>query len=66
MRTKLFLIMVAAMIVSGVSVLAVNASSHREAPLTSVNPQVDGTDLYAWVDASDPTMVNLVANYYPF
>ena len=66
MRTKLFLIMVAAMIVSGVSVLAVSASSHREAPLTSVNPQVDGTDLYAWVDASDPTMVNLVANYYPF
>ena len=30
MRTKLFLIMVAAMIVSGVSVLAVSASSHRE------------------------------------
>lgn len=42
------------------------ASSHREAPSTSVDPMADGTDVYAFVDPVDPTRVNLIANFIPF
>lgn len=42
------------------------ASSHREAPSTSVDPMADGTDVYAFVDPNDPTMVNMIANFIPF
>ena len=42
------------------------ASSHREAPLTSADPQIDGTDLYAFVSPDDPTSVTLVSNWIPF
>ena len=41
-------------------------SSHREAPEISKDPAADNTDVYAWVDPTDPTMVNLVANFNPF
>ena len=41
-------------------------SSHREAPEISKDPAADNTDVYAWVDATDPTKVNLVANFNPF
>jgi len=44
----------------------VGASSHREAPSTSVDPMADGTDVYAFVDPTDPTRVNLIANFIPF
>ncbi len=44
----------------------VMASSHREAPSTSVDPMADGTDVYAFVDPTDPTRVNLIANFIPF
>jgi hypothetical protein len=44
----------------------VEASSHREAPSTSVDPMVDNTDVYAFVDPTDPTRVNILANYIPF
>ena len=39
------------------------ASSHREAPLIAQDPVADNTDLYMYRDATDPTMVNVVANY---
>ncbi len=42
------------------------ASSHREAPLIAADPAVDNTDLYAFVDPADPTMVNLIGNWTPF
>lgn len=42
------------------------ASSHREAPSTSVDPMADGTDVYAFVDPIDPTKVNLITNFIPF
>src|SRR5687768_15240363 len=42
------------------------ASSHREAPLTSSDPQIDGTDLYAFVSPDDPTSVTVVSNWIPF
>ncbi len=45
---------------------SVEASSHREAPSTSVDPMADGTDVYAFVDPIDPTRVNLITNFIPF
>lgn len=44
----------------------VQASSHREAPSTSVDPSADATDVYAFVEPSDPTRVNLIMNFIPF
>ncbi|MEO6714939.1 MAG: DUF4331 domain-containing protein, partial [Mycobacteriales bacterium] len=41
------------------------ASSHREAPYTASAPQIDATDLYAFVSPDDATKVTLIANYYP-
>jgi hypothetical protein len=43
-----------------------SASSHREAPLTAADPQVDGTDLYAFVSPDDPSKVALISNWIPF
>jgi hypothetical protein len=42
------------------------ASSHREAPLIAQDPMADNTDLYAFVDPNEPTMVTLIANVIPF
>lgn len=41
-------------------------SSHREAPEISKDPAADNTDVYAFVDTTDPTKVNLIANFNPF
>lgn len=45
---------------------SVKASSHREAPLITGDPLADNTDVYAFVDPNDPTLVNLIANFIPF
>lgn len=42
------------------------ASSHREAPLIAGDPQVDTTDLFAFVSPDAPNTVSLVSNWYPF
>jgi hypothetical protein len=42
------------------------ASSHREAPLVSADPQVDNTDVYAFVSPDDPGTVTLISNWIPF
>jgi hypothetical protein len=42
------------------------ASSHREAPLISRDPQADNTDLYAFRSPDDPNTVTIIANYIPF
>lgn len=39
------------------------ASSHREAPMISQDASADNTDLYAFRDATDPTKLNIIANY---
>jgi hypothetical protein len=41
------------------------ASSHREAPLISQDPLADNTDVYAFMSADAPGMVNIIANYIP-
>lgn len=42
------------------------ASSHREAPLISRDPQADNTDLYAFRSPDDPNTITIIANYIPF
>lgn len=41
------------------------ASSHREAPLISADPQADLNDLYAYRDYTDPSKVNFLITLYP-
>jgi hypothetical protein len=41
------------------------ASSHREAPAISVDPQADNTDLYAFRDPNYPNNVVIIANWIP-
>jgi Domain of unknown function (DUF4331) len=42
------------------------ASSHREAPLISTDPQADNTDVWAFVSPDAPDKVTLIASWYPF
>ncbi len=51
---------------AGLGPLSSSASSHREAPLVSADPQIDGTDLYAFVSPDDATKVTLISNWIPF
>jgi hypothetical protein len=41
-------------------------SSHREAPLIAAEPQLDNTDVYAFVSPDRPDTVTVVANWIPF
>jgi hypothetical protein len=41
------------------------ASSHREAPLISLDPTADNTDLYAFVSPDRPDTITIIANYIP-
>jgi Domain of unknown function (DUF4331) len=41
-------------------------SSHREAPLTSIDPTGDDTDLYAFTAPDAPGALTVVANWIPF
>jgi len=43
-----------------------SASSHREAPLLLSDPQVDHTDVYAFVSPDKADTVTLIANVSPF
>ncbi|MGW1890976.1 DUF4331 domain-containing protein [Streptomyces sp. NPDC002004] len=45
---------------------AASASSHREAPLISGQPQYDNTDVYAFVSPDRPDTTTIVANWIPF
>jgi hypothetical protein len=42
-----------------------HASSHREAPLISMDPMADNTDLYAFRSPDRPNTVTIIANYIP-
>jgi len=69
-RTRALAVLTAAATIAGGAALlgpgTSSASSHREAPYTSSDPNIDGTDLYAFnsPDGSDTT--TLIANYIPF
>ena len=51
---------------AGLAPLASRASSHREAPLTAADPQIDITDVYAFVSPDRPDSVTLVSSWIPF
>ena len=59
---------VAAVAAAGMALTPLNshASSHREAPLISSDPQVDNTDVYAFVSPDKPDSVTIIANWYGF
>jgi hypothetical protein len=59
-------LLVFSMLAIGPLSATVQASSHREAPSTAVDPAVDGTDVYAFVDPNEPSRVNLIMNFIPF
>jgi hypothetical protein len=50
----------------GYAIMPGRASSHREAPLISGDPQADSTDLFAFVSPDAPDTVTLIASYVPF
>ncbi|MDI6105472.1 DUF4331 domain-containing protein [Actinoplanes sp. NEAU-A12] len=56
----------AAACVASLAPTVTRASSHREAPLVSGEPQLDNTDVYAFVSPDAPNTVTLIANWVPF
>jgi Domain of unknown function (DUF4331) len=44
---------------------ALEASSHREAPLIADDPLADNTDLYAFRSPDDDSKITIIANYIP-
>ncbi|MCP3822566.1 DUF4331 domain-containing protein [Streptomyces sp. A3M-1-3] len=57
------------LVAAGVAALepeAARASSHREAPLISGQPQYDNTDVYAFVSPDKADTTTIVANWLPF
>ncbi|HLM61132.1 MAG TPA: DUF4331 domain-containing protein, partial [Pyrinomonadaceae bacterium] len=63
--TRIFFIAALCLSLSGLNTFA---SSHREAPLTSLDPYADNTDVYAFrsSEAGRAGFVTLIANFIPF
>jgi hypothetical protein len=57
---------VAALVAIAVAVPLSFGSSHREAPLTSIDPTADDTDVYAYTAKDAPDALTVVANWVPF
>ena len=53
-------------LLAGLAPSSVIASSHREAPLTAADPQIDNTDVYAFVSPDKPNTVSLISSWLPF
>jgi uncharacterized protein DUF4331 len=60
------LAIVAALLAIGVVVPLSIGSSHREAPLTSIDPTGDDTDVYAFTAKDAPDALTIVGNWVPF
>jgi hypothetical protein len=58
--------LIAALIAAVIAVPLSFGSSHREAPLTSIDPTADDTDLYAYTAKDAPGALTVVANWIPF
>jgi hypothetical protein len=54
-----------ALLIAASSLTSALASSHREAPLIAGDPSADNTDLYAFLNPTDPTKLTIIANYVP-
>jgi hypothetical protein len=61
----LLVALAAALVLRGAGPQAAQASSHREAPMISGDPNADNTDLYAFRSPDRPDSVTIVANYIP-
>lgn len=53
-------------LLSGFWMMPTRASSHREAPLISQDPQADNTDVYAFISPDRPDTVTLISTWIPF
>jgi hypothetical protein len=60
------LILAAVLAASALAVALSFGSSHREAPLTSIDPTADDTDLYAWTADDAPGSITIASNWIPF
>jgi uncharacterized protein DUF4331 len=58
--------LLAALAATAVAVSLSSGSSHREAPLSSIDPTGDDTDVYAFVAPDAPGSLTLIANWIPF
>jgi hypothetical protein len=58
--------LLAALAAIGLAVSSGSGSSHREAPLSSLDPTGDDTDVYAFTAPDAPDSLTLVANWIPF
>jgi uncharacterized protein DUF4331 len=58
--------LIAALIAAAIAVPLSFGSSHREAPLTSIDPTADDTDVYAFTANDAPGALTVVANWIPF
>ena len=63
---KSFYFLTLMVLLVGYEMLPGYASSHREAPLISNDPQADNTDVYAFVSPDAPDTVTLIASCIPF
>ncbi len=63
--TSVAVALAATAVAVGVSA-TVGASSHREAPNSATEPQVDATDLYMFVSPDKSDTVTFVSNWIPF
>jgi hypothetical protein len=62
----LFAALLAALAAGVLAVVPGSGSSHREAPLTSIDPTGDDTDLYAFTAPDATNALTVVANWIPF
>src|SRR4051795_1746321 len=58
--------LLAALAAGAIAVAIGFGSSHREAPLTSIDPTGDDTDVYAFTAPDAPSALTVVANWIPF
>src|SRR3954463_646087 len=58
--------LLAALAAGVLAVVPGSGSSHREAPLTSIDPTGDDTDVYAFTAKDAPGALTVVANWIPF
>ncbi len=66
MLRKSFYFVTMVVLLVGYQLMPSKASSHREAPLISGDPQADTTDVYAFVSPDAPDTVTLISSWIPF
>src|SRR5687767_10748237 len=58
--------LLAALAAGALAVSLSTGSTHREAPLSSLDPTADDTDFYAFTASDAPGALTIVANWLPF